>query len=58
MRLNKIIDSQWDFELLAEVHHTVDFMLAATIGEQDEGNVVIVEVSESLGGSRKALGGS
>ena len=44
MGLDEIIDGQWNVKLLAEIDDTIDLMLAASIGEQDEGNVMIMEV--------------
>lgn len=55
MGLDKIIDGQWDVELLAEVHNAVDLMLASSIGEQDEGDIMVMKVSQGFGSSRKTL---
>ena len=55
MGLNKIIDGQWDVELLAKVHNTINLMLAPSIGEQYEGDIMIMKVSEGFGSSRKTL---
>lgn len=55
MRLNEVIDGQWDVEFLAEVHNTVDLMLASSVGEQDEGDIMIMKVFQGFGSSRKTL---
>ena len=39
---------QWHSKTLAELRDTVGFMLAAAVGEEDEGDVVRLEIAEGF----------
>ncbi len=49
MRLDKIVFAEMDAELLAQVPYAVLLKLPATVGEQDERDVVLIQIPERLG---------
>lgn len=51
MRLDEIVCREVDAELLLEIIDALVLMLAAAVGEQDEGDVVIVQEVEDLWGA-------
>lgn len=55
MALYKEARVQWHSETLAEFRHSVGFMLAAAIGEEDEGDIVGLEIAEGFLGAREGL---
>ena len=56
MRLDKVVCRERHSQSLAEVLDALRFMLPAAVGEQDEGDVVVVEEFENLGSTGDRLG--
>lgn len=46
MRLDKVVGGQGDAQLLGQVADAVGLGLSAAVGEQDEGDVVVLEKLE------------
>lgn len=46
------------FEQLAKLFHTLLLGLAATIGKEDEGDTVVLEIGEGAMSAGKGLGGA
>jgi hypothetical protein len=56
VRLDKVVRRERHSQSLAEVLDTLRFVLPSAVGEQDEGDVVVVEEPKDLGGAGNRLG--
>jgi hypothetical protein len=56
--LHEVLDCKGDAELLCEFYDAVGLVLAAAVGEEDEGDVVLVEELECFSGAGEVLGRS
>ena len=56
MALYKEVRVQWHIKALTELRDTIGFMLAAAVGEEDEGDVVGLEITEGFLSARERLG--
>jgi hypothetical protein len=56
--LHEVLDCKGDAEVLCEFHNSICLVLAAAVGEEDEGDVVLVEELECFSGAGEVLGRS
>ena len=58
MALDEHVRVEGDIEQAAKIAHAFRFVLAAAIGEEDEGNMVALKVGEGWGGGGEWGGGA